>query len=144
MTVDATAAANCLTTLALVAGHSPSEWFSPRAGIAPVYLGDVVNMAAAWLGSVLASLGRSPGQPVDLAVVLAELAQGAGLRCAVENDLVYVTLLMLHGESAPETAMRRFYQDCMQRHLSGQSLVVRSVREPGQSLSYQDLRLEFG
>lgn len=141
--VDAAAAANCLTMLAVVAGHSPSEWFSPSDGIAPVYLGDVVSIAGLWLGSVLARLGRHQGRLVDLAAVLREVAERAAVRCAVENDLVFVTLLMLHGQSAPHTAIRAFYQQCMERHLSGRPLVGRPTIEPGQMLSYEDLRLTF-
>lgn len=141
--VDGAAAANCLTMLAVIAGHSPSEWFSTRDGIAPVYLGDVVSIAGVWLGSVLARLGRQQGRPVDLAAVLREVAERAGVRCAAENDLVFVTLLMLHGESAPDTAIRAFYQECMERHLTGRPLVARPVIEPGRMLSYEDLRLMF-
>jgi hypothetical protein len=141
--VDGAAAANCLTMLAVIAGHSPSEWFSTRDGIAPVYLGDVVSIAGVWLGSVLARLGRQQGRPVDLAAVLREVAERAGVRCAAENDLVFVTLLMLHGESAPDTAIRAFYQECMERHLTGRPLVARPVIEPGRMLSYEDLRLIF-
>jgi hypothetical protein len=140
---DAAAAANCLTMLAVIAGHAPSEWFSPSDGIAPVYLGDVVSIAGVWLGSVLALLGRQQGRPVDLATVLREVAERADVRCAIENDLVFVTLLMLHGESAPQTAIRAFYQQCMERHLSGRPLVVRPIIEPGRMLSYEDLRLTF-
>jgi hypothetical protein len=141
--IDAAAAANCLTMLAVIAGHSPSEWFSPSDGIAPVYLGDVVSIAGVWLGSVLARLGRQQGSPVDLATVLQEVAGRADVRCAVENDLVFVTLLMLHGESASQTAIRAFYQECMERHLSGRPLVVRPMIEPGRMLSYEDLCLTF-
>jgi hypothetical protein len=131
-----------MTMLAVAAGHSPSDWFAASDGILPVYLGDVVKTAATWLGLVLARLGGDH-QPVDLAAILRELAERAGVRCAVDTDLVYVTLLMLHGETAPDTAMRSFYQECLQRHLSGKPVVVRATRSPGQFLSYEDLRLEF-
>lgn len=141
-TVETARAVDCMTMLALTAGHFPSEWFSASDGIAPVYLGDVVNMAALWLGLVLGHLGREQ-QPVDLAAVLHELAQDAGVRCAVDNDLTYVTLLMLHGEAAPDSAIRDFYADCIARHLSGQPLVVRSTRTPEQFLSYENLHLEL-
>jgi hypothetical protein len=135
-------AADCMTMLAVAAGHSPSDWFAFSDGILPVYLGDVVKTAATWLGLVLARLGGDH-QPVDLAAILRELAERARVRCAVDNDLVYVTLLMLHGETAPDTAMRSFYQECLRRHLSGKPVVVRATRSPGQFLSYEDLRLEF-
>ena len=140
--VETARAVDCMTMLALAAGHFPSEWFSANDGIAPVYLGDVVNMAALWLGLVLGHLGREQ-QPVDLAAVLHELAWGAGVRCAVDNDLTYVTLLMLHGESAPGSAIRDFYAGCIARHLSGQRLVVRFTGTPEQDLSYENLRLEL-
>jgi hypothetical protein len=103
----------------------------------------VVSIAGVWLGSVLARLGRQQGSPVDLATVLQEVAGRADVRCAVENDLVFVTLLMLHGESASQTAIRAFYQECMERHLSGRPLVVRPMIEPGRMLSYEDLCLTF-
>jgi len=128
--------------LAITAGHSPSEWFIATDGIAPVYLGDVVIMAGTWLGLVLGRLGRER-QPVDLAAVLRKLAQDAGVQCSVDNDLIYVTLLMLHGETAQDSAIRNFYADCMARHLSGQPLVVRSIGGPEQFLSYENLRLEL-
>jgi hypothetical protein len=45
--------------------------------------------------------------------------------------------------SAPQTAIRAFYEQCMKRHLSGRPLVVRPMIEPGQMFSYEDLRLTF-
>jgi hypothetical protein len=75
----------------------------------------VVSIAGVWLGTALARLGRQQRRPIDLATVLQEVAERAGVRCAVDNDLVFVTLLMLHGESAPQTAIRAFYQQGMER-----------------------------
>jgi hypothetical protein len=39
--------------------------------------------------------------------------------------------------------IRDFYAGCIARHLSGQPLVVRSMRAPDQFLSCENLRLEL-
>jgi hypothetical protein len=141
--VSATMAANCLTMVTLAVGASTWEWFAANDGIAPTYLGDMGTMAAVWLADVLARLGAQQGQWVDLAAVLRDVAAKSGVRCAVDNDLVYTSLLMLHGKSARGTPIRGFYEDCIERHLSGQPLMVRATGKPGQFLSYEDTTLEF-
>jgi hypothetical protein len=67
----------------------------------------------------LAGVGRQRGQPVDLAALLNDIADGAGVRCALDNDLVYVTLLMLHGISAEGSPLRAFYPECLDRLCPG-------------------------
>jgi hypothetical protein len=137
--VDSAAASDCLTMLALAAGHSQSEWFSRSDDISPVHLGEVVNVAAKWLGFVLARVGLHQGKPVDFAAMLRDLAKSADLWCALEDDLVYVVLLMLLWEAAPDTTIRKFYADCIECHVSGRPLVVHA-RQP--CSSYEDLSLE--
>jgi hypothetical protein len=143
-TVDAAVAAECLMMLAVTAGYSQSEWFSPSDGIAPVYLGDVVNTAGAWLGKMLARLALRRGRSVDLAVLLRELAHESGVRCAVDDDLVYVALLMLHTESADGSPIRKFYADCIERFVSGRPIVTWIAENPGPDVGYEDVRLEPG
>jgi len=142
--VDAAAAADCLTMLAVTAGYSQSEWFSASDGIAPVYLGDVITTAGAWLGKMLARLAVRRGRSADLAVLLRELAHESGVRCAVEDDLVYVALLMLHMESADGSAIRKFYADCIERFVSGRPIVTRLAENSADGIGYEDVRLEPG
>jgi hypothetical protein len=142
-TTDADAAMSSLQMVTLIAGHSPSEWCTAEYEIAPVYLGAVVATAGTWLGLVLAGVGRQRGQPVDLAALLNDIADRAGVRCALDNDLVYVTLLMLHGISAEGSPLRAFYAECLDRHLSGKPLLVRATTRSGQQLGYESLRLQL-
>jgi hypothetical protein len=89
---------------------------------------------------VLARVGVRSEEPVDLAALLRDIAHRAGVRCAVDNDLGYVSLLMLHGVAAAGSAVQEFYSRCIDRHVTGRPLLVRSVRDADEPLGYESLR----